>query len=457
MKLTVYGVGYVGLVTGVCLAELGNQVVCVDIDESKISQLQQGICPIFEPNLRQILQQNLSAGRLTFTTHFDAGVSHGLIQIISVGTPCDDDGSADLRAVFDVTEKIGQSINHYCLVITKSTVPVGTTDKLRRIIELALARRGLDLDFDIASNPEFLREGAAVNDFMNPDRIIVGADTTRALDYLRDMYKPLIDLGKRFIVMDTRSSELTKYASNAFLATKISFMNELSHLAEKLEADIEQVRIGMSMDPRIGGHFLFPGCGFGGSCFPKDIQALKKTAYDFDQELRILSATEEVNRIQKQILITKLHKFFNGDLQRKTIALWGLAFKPNTNDMREASSRVLIENLLARGAKIQAYDPVAMEDAKRLYGSHKRFVLGDTAESVLEGADVLVIVTEWEQFCSPNFQLIKQKLTYGAIFDGRNMYDPSKLKQYGLKYFAIGRGHRLNPVVYELEDNLNGY
>lgn len=447
MKVTIFGTGYVGLVTGVCLADLGNDVICVDIDQDKVNQLQQGISPIYEHGLTQLLQHNINLGRLTFTTDFQMGVSHGLFQFIAVGTPSNDDGAADLRAVFDVAEKIGQMIKNYCLVITKSTVPVGTADKIRKIINQALIKRNVSIDFDIASNPEFLREGDAIRDFMNPDRIIVGADNARALDFLRELYRPLIGTGKRFVEMDERSSEFTKYASNAFLATKISFMNELSHLAERLGADIEHVRVGMSMDPRIGEHFLFPGCGYGGSCFPKDVQALQQTAKDFGQELRILSATQAVNQDQKYLLIRKLNDFFKDGLQDKTIALWGLAFKPNTDDMREASSKVVIENLLSMGAKIQAYDPVAMEEAKKLYGECPDFILGDNHEVVLHDADVLVIVTEWDIFRFPNFNLIKEKLRHPAIFDGRNLYEPNRLSTLGLKYFAVGRGHRLDTYI----------
>ncbi|MBA2655116.1 MAG: UDP-glucose/GDP-mannose dehydrogenase family protein [Gammaproteobacteria bacterium] len=443
MKVTVFGTGYVGLVTGICLADLGNDVICVDIDHAKVAQLQQGVAPIFEPGLERMLQDNLSMERIKFTTDFEMGAKHGLFQFIAVGTPSNDDGAADLRAVHDVADKIGKMMQSYCLIITKSTVPVGTADEVREIISRSLATRNVSIDFDIASNPEFLREGAAISDFMNPDRIIVGADNVRALDYLRELYMPLIDLGKRFVVMDTRSSELTKYASNAFLATKISFMNEMSHLAEKLGADIEHVRVGMSMDPRIGEHFLFPGCGYGGSCFPKDVQALTRTAKDFGQELRILSATEAVNQDQKYILVNKLHKFFKDGLQDKTIALWGLSFKPNTDDMREASSKIVIENLLSLGAKIQAYDPVAMEEARKLYGSHPAFSLGETHETVLANADVLVIVTEWDIFRSPNFNLIKESLRHPAIFDGRNLYEPLRLSSLGLHYFAVGRGHKI--------------
>lgn len=439
MKVTIFGTGYVGLITGVCLADLGNEVYCVDIDAAKINQLKQGISPIYESGLNHLLPLNQSMGRLHFTTDFAEGIHHGLFQFIAVGTPSSDDGAVDLCAVYDVAKKIGQLMEAYCLVIIKSTVPVGTADKIREIIRAELINRQLDISFDIASNPEFLKEGVAINDFMNPDRIVVGADNSRALDYLRELYMPLIDAGKRFIVMDTKSSELTKYASNAFLATKISFMNEMSLLAEKLRADIDHVRIGMSMDPRIGEHFLFPGCGYGGSCFSKDIQALQKTAQDFGQELKILSVTESVNREQKQILVKKLNTFFKDNLENKIIALWGLAFKPNTDDMREASSRVVIEKLLSTGAKIQAFDPVAMDEARRLYGDNPDFSLGCHHETVLENADVLVIVTEWEVFRTPNFAVIKEKLRHPAIFDGRNLYDPTHLSGLGLQYFSVGR------------------
>lgn len=443
MKITIFGTGYVGLVTGVCLAELGNTVLCVDINEDKVSQLKKGIAPIYEQGLTDLLTQNISRGSLSFTSSFEEGVRHGLFQFIAVGTPSNDDGAADLRAVYAVAEQIGQKMVDYCLIITKSTVPVGTADEIRRILQNELSSRHLTLDFDIASNPEFLREGAAISDFMNPDRIIVGADNARALDHLRELYMPLIDMGKRFIAMDTRSSELTKYASNAFLATKISFMNEMSHLAEKLEADIEQVRVGMSMDPRIGEHFLYPGCGYGGSCFPKDVQALQRTAQDFGYELRLLSATQQINHEQKQLLVHKIHRYFKGELENKVIALWGLAFKPNTDDMREASSRVIMEALWERGAKIQAYDPVAMEEAKKIYGSRCDLTLYDTHEDVLNNADVLAIITEWDIFRQPNFPLIKQKLRYPAIFDGRNLYDPARVNQLGLQYFAVGRGQSI--------------
>lgn len=444
MKVTVFGTGYVGLVTGVCLAELGNDVVCVDIDHVKIAMLQKGHVPIHEPGLNTLLANNLAIKKIQFTTDFKMGVEHGLVQFIAVGTPANDDGTADLTAVYTVAKQIGQMIQDYCLVINKSTVPVGTADDVRAIITKELQQRNQTISFDIASNPEFLREGAAINDFMSPDRIIVGADSTQALDYLRELYQPLIDSGRRFVVMDTRSSELTKYASNAFLATKISFINELSHIAEKLRADIEQVRVGMTMDPRIGEHFLFPGCGYGGSCFPKDIQALQRTASDYGQELRIISAAQAVNEEQKYLLVKKLRIYFNDQLANKTIAVWGMAFKPNTDDMREATSRIIIENLLALGANIQAYDPVAGDEARKCFNQYPKFTLASHAQDALENADVLVIITEWPEFRDPNFQVIKEKLRYKAIFDGRNLYDPHRVATMGLEYFAIGRGQPLS-------------
>lgn len=444
MKVTIFGTGYVGLVTGVCLAELGNDVVCVDIDQAKIAALQKGHVPIYEPGLNNLLANNLAAKRVQFTTDFKMGVEHGLVQFIAVGTPANDDGTADLRAVYTVAKQIGQMMQDYCLVINKSTVPVGTAADVQALIAQELQQRTVDVSFDIASNPEFLREGAAINDFMSPDRIIVGADSVKALDYLRELYQPLIDSGKRFVVMDTRSSELTKYASNAFLATKISFINELSHIAEKLGADIEHVRVGMTMDPRIGEHFLFPGCGYGGSCFPKDIQALQRTASDYGQELRLISAAQAVNEEQKYLLVKKLRLYFDDQLTDKTIAVWGLAFKPNTDDMREATSRIIIENLLALGANIQAYDPVAGAEAQKCFSHHLSFKLCHQAEDVLENADVLVIITEWPEFRDPNFQVLKEKLRYKAIFDGRNLYDPQRVATMGLDYFAIGRGQPIS-------------
>lgn len=444
MNITVFGTGYVGLVTGVCLAELGNHVVCVDINQEKINLLKQGTSPIYEPGLDDLLQRNIQAGRIEFTTDAQSALQHGTMHFIAVGTPPGDNGSADLSAVYAVAHTIGQHIQEYCLVLNKSTVPVGTADTVRDIIKQELAKRQLQIDFDIASNPEFLREGAAISDFMNPDRIIVGADTEKATEIMRRLYTPLIDAGRRFIVMDTRSSELTKYASNAFLATKISFINEMSHLAERLGADIEQVRIGMSMDPRIGEHFLFPGCGYGGSCFPKDVQALVKTASDCGYETKILQAVEEVNAKQKQLLYQKINRYFSDDLQNKVVALWGLSFKPNTDDMRDASSLILLESLWQQGAVVQVYDPIAMEKTKQLYPeSSDKLRFCDSRYDALKNADVLAIATEWDEFRQPDFKFIKEQLKHPVIFDGRNIYNPSEVAKHELSYYAIGRGQQL--------------
>lgn len=444
MNITVFGTGYVGLVTGVCLAELGNQVLCVDINEQKIAQLQEGESPIYEPGLKELLDHNINHGRIRFTTDSAEAVKHGLLHFIAVGTPPGDDGSADLSAVYKVAKTIGQNISEYALILNKSTVPVGTADVVRNIIIKELMDRGAEVPFDIASNPEFLREGAAINDFMNPDRIIVGTDTERAKETMRQLYTPLIDAGRRFIVMDTRSAELTKYASNAFLATKISFMNEMSHLAERLGADIEQVRNGMSMDPRIGEHFLYAGCGYGGSCFPKDVQALAKTSKSCGYHPKILTAVEEVNAQQKRLMFDKIHKYFDQDLTGKVIALWGLAFKPNTDDMRDAPSRVLVEALWQKGATIKAYDPVAMDNAKLLYADqHDKIEFCESRYDAIKNADALAIVTEWDEFRRPDFNFIREQLNSPVVFDGRNLYSPTDVASHELTYFAIGRGDRI--------------
>lgn len=444
MNITVFGTGYVGLVTGVCLAELGNQVLCVDINEEKVAQLQRGESPIYEPGLSELLAHNISCDRIHFTTDAASAVEHGLLHFIAVGTPPGEDGSADLSAVYKVAKTIGQHISDYALILNKSTVPVGTADVVRNIVIKEIMDRGMDVPFDIASNPEFLREGAAIDDFMNPDRIIVGTDTERAKETMRQLYTPLIDAGRRFIVMDTRSAELTKYASNAFLATKISFMNEMSHIASGLGADIEKVREGMSMDERIGKHFLYAGCGYGGSCFPKDVQALVKTSKSIGYQPQILTAVEQVNAQQKKVLFEKIHRYFNEDLKGKTIALWGLAFKPNTDDLRDASSRVLLEALSQKGARIKAYDPIAMEKAKVSFAD-----LGDSIEfcesryDAIKNADALAIVTEWDEFRRPDFDFIREQLKNPVVFDGRNMYSPDDVAMHKLSYFAIGRGDRL--------------
>jgi UDPglucose 6-dehydrogenase len=443
MRLTVFGSGYVGLVTGVCLAEVGNSVLCVDVDQRKIDMLKRGESPIFEPGLDELLKRNIEAGRLRFTTDAAEGVRHGLFQFIAVGTPPDEDGSADLKYVLAVAESIGQHLAEYRVVVTKSTVPVGTADKVRAKINETLQHRGAQIEFDVVSNPEFLKEGAAINDFMKPDRVVVGTDNPRTAELLKALYDPFTRNRERMLVMDVRSAELTKYAANAMLATKISFMNELANLAERMGADIERVRQGIGSDPRIGYHFIYPGCGYGGSCFPKDVRALSRSARSLDFDSQLLDAVERVNDRQKTVLFDKLKQYFGGELRGKTIAVWGLAFKPNTDDMREAPSRVLMEALWAEGAKVRAYDPVAAEEARRLYGDRDGLELVKSSLDALQGADALAIVTEWQEFRSPDFEAIKHSLKQPVIFDGRNIYDPAFVKQFGLKYFAIGRGDRL--------------
>ncbi|CAI8828969.1 MULTISPECIES: UDP-glucose dehydrogenase family protein [Methylococcus] len=440
MKVTIFGSGYVGLVTGACLAEVGNDVVCIDIDAGKIERLERGEVPIYEPGLDTIIKRNMVAGRLQFTTDIDLGVSHGLFQFIAVGTPPDEDGSADLQYVLAVARSIGERMQEYRVVVNKSTVPVGTADKVRGAVSEVLARRGVAIEFDVVSNPEFLKEGAAIEDFMKPDRIVVGTDNPRTTELLRALYAPFNRSHDRMVCMDIRSAELTKYAANAMLATKISFMNELANLAERLGADIEKVRVGIGSDPRIGYHFIYPGCGYGGSCFPKDVKALERTARDAGYPAQLLQAVEAVNDRQKEKLFEKISAYFGGDLAGKTIAVWGLAFKPNTDDMREAPSRTLMEALWRAGAKVRAFDPVAQEEAHRIYGDRADLILCDSPESALRGADVLAVVTEWNVFRSPDFDEIKQSLTRPAVFDGRNIYDPAHMKAKGFDYFAIGRG-----------------
>jgi len=440
MKVTIYGSGYVGLVTGTCLAEVGNDVLCVDIDENKIKRLKNGEIPIFEPGLETLVHKNTESGRLRFTTDAVEGVNHGLFQFIAVGTPPDEDGSADLKYVLAVAQSIAENIQEYRVVVDKSTVPVGTADKVRAKILQTLQQRGANIEFDVVSNPEFLKEGAAIEDFMKPDRIVVGTDNPRTTELMRALYAPFNRNRDRLISMDIRSAELTKYAANAMLATKISFMNELSNLAERLGADIEKVRIGIGSDPRIGYHFIYPGCGYGGSCFPKDVQALERTAAEVDYDAMLLNAVEAVNKKQKQILFSKINKHFSGNLKGKTFAVWGLSFKPNTDDMREAPSRTLIETLWEHGAKVRAYDPEAMEEAKRIYGTRDDLVFGNKPETILDGADALIIVTEWNVFRSPDFDFIRSKLVTPVIFDGRNIYDPEMLQNKGFTYYGIGRG-----------------
>jgi len=440
MRLTIFGSGYVGLVTGTCFAEAGNHVLCVDVDERKVEMLKRGESPIYEPGLDELLKKNLAAGRIAFTTSAEEGVKHGLFQFIAVGTPPDEDGSADLRYVLAVAEAIGKNLTEYRIIVDKSTVPVGTADKVKAKVLQTLKARGVAIDFDVVSNPEFLKEGAAIGDFMKPDRVVVGTDNPRTAELLKALYDPFTRNHDRMIVMDVRSSELTKYAANAMLATKISFMNELANLAERLGADIEKVRRGIGSDPRIGYQFIYPGCGYGGSCFPKDVQALARSARDNQFEAQILQAVENVNNNQKELLFKKINGHFKGNLKGKTIAVWGLSFKPNTDDMREAPSRTLMESLWEAGAQVRAYDPVAMHEASRIYPAHKGLELCKSAEETLTGADALAIVTEWQEFRSPDFDTMRSRLKHPVIFDGRNLYDPGFVQQFGLTYYGIGRG-----------------
>jgi UDPglucose 6-dehydrogenase len=440
MRLTIFGSGYVGLVTGACMAEMGNHVVCVDVDEDKIARLNKGEIPIYEPGLEAYVERNADAGRLEFTTDVQKGVDHGLFQFIAVGTPPDEDGSADLKHVLAVAKSIGQHMNDYRIVVDKSTVPVGTADKVRAAIREELSARGLALEVDVVSNPEFLKEGAAINDFMKPDRIIIGTDNPRTTELLRALYEPFNRNHDRVIDMDVRSAELTKYAANAMLATKISFMNEVANIAEIMGADIEKVRVGIGSDPRIGYEFIYPGAGYGGSCFPKDVRALAHSAGSEGYEAKILNAVEEVNDRQKLKLFDNIRRHFDGELAGKTIALWGLSFKPRTDDMREAPSRVVMEALWDAGANVRAYDPEAMEEARRIYPAQEGLELCESAYDVLEGADALAIITEWQEFRSPDLELIKEKLNDPVIFDGRNLYEPEMLRALGLSYYAIGRG-----------------
>lgn len=439
MKITLIGAGYVGLVTGTCLAEVGNNVLCLDVDPHKITTLKSGGIPIYEPGLEDMVRRNVAAGRLDFTTDIAAAVQFGDIQFIAVGTPPDEDGSADLQYVLDAARNIGRHMNGFKLVVDKSTVPVGTADRVRATIAEILASRGLEVDFCVASNPEFLKEGAAINDFMSPDRIVIGTDSERATQLLRRLYAPFQRNHERLVVMDVRSAELTKYAANAMLATRISFMNELALLAEKLGADIERVRQGIGSDPRIGYHFLYAGCGYGGSCFPKDVQALRRTAREYGAPLRILDAVEAANEAQKRILVEKLKSRFGAQLDDRRFALWGLAFKPNTDDMREAPSRMIMEALWAMGATVAAYDPVAMPETRRLYGEHPDLMLTSHPMEALRDADALLIVTEWKAFRSPDFAAMKALLRQPVIFDGRNLYDPATMRREGFEYFPIGR------------------
>jgi len=444
LRITIFGSGYVGLVTGACLADAGNDVVCVDIDAAKIARLNAGEVPIHEPGLDELIARNRDKGRLSFTTDAKAAVAHGLFQIIAVGTPPDEDGSADLRHVLAVARTIGEHLDEYKVVMTKSTVPVGTSDKVKATVGATLISRGVTVDFDVVSNPEFLKEGAAIADFMKPDRVVVGTDNPRTAELLKVLYDPFTRNHQRMIIMDLRSAELTKYAANAMLATKISFMNELANIAERLGADIEMIRTGIGSDPRIGYSFIYPGVGYGGSCFPKDVKALARSAQDVGHEARVLAAVEAVNDRQKHILFEKISRFFGGKVAGRTIAVWGLAFKPNTDDLREAPARVLMEALWAAGTKVRADEPVAMPEARRIYGARPDFALLPSAVEALDGADALAICTEWQEFRSPDFARFKTALKQPVVFDGRNLYEPSLMARQGIRYFAIGRGERLS-------------
>jgi UDPglucose 6-dehydrogenase len=439
MKITMIGAGYVGLVTGACFAEVGNDVLCLDVNAERIAMLQRGEVPIHEPGLPEMIARSVRAGRLQFTTDLDLAVAHGTLQFIAVGTPPDEDGSADMRHVLAAAQAIGERMREFTVIVDKSTVPVGTADRVRGIIDAALAARGVRVPFAVVSNPEFLKEGAAVGDFMRPDRIVVGADDERAIAVLRAVYAPFQRNHERLLVMDVRSAELTKYAANAMLATRISFMNELANLADALGADVEHVRQGIGSDPRIGYRFLYPGAGYGGSCFPKDVKALQATAREHDTPLHILAAVETVNEAQKQRLVEKICARLGDDLKGRRFALWGLAFKPETDDMREAPSKTLIGALLRLGAQVVAYDPVAMTEAQRQLGARAGLTYATSPMAAVQGADALVLITEWQEFRSPDFSALKSTLRQPLVFDGRNVFDPSRVRAAGLEYFGIGR------------------
>ena len=447
MRVTIFGTGYVGLVTGTCLAEVGHDVVCVDIDAAKVEGLNRGVIPIYEPGLEPMVKANHAAGRLKFTTEAAQAIAHGEIVFIAVGTPPDEDGSADLKYVLKVAQTIGEHLERPAVVVDKSTVPVGTADKVRATIGQALAARRADVAFDVVSNPEFLKEGAAVEDCMRPDRIVIGADSQSAIEKLKRLYAPFNRNHDRIVTMDVRAAELTKYAANAMLATKISFMNEIANIAERVGADIEMVRQGIGSDPRIGWHFIYPGAGYGGSCFPKDVQALARTAQQMGYESKLLDAVEAVNDAQKGHLFELIQRRYDrGEdegVRGRTFAVWGLAFKPNTDDMREASSRRLLPQLWEAGAKVRAYDPEARHEAQRIFGERDDLVLCDSAAQALEGADALVVVTEWKQFRSPDFGALKQALGDAVIFDGRNLYAPADVEAAGIAYYGIGRGRSI--------------
>ena len=445
MRVTIFGTGYVGLVTGTCLAEVGHHVVCVDIDTAKIEGLRHGVIPIYEPGLEPMVKSNHAEGRLDFTTDAASAIAHGDVIFIAVGTPPDEDGSADLQYVLTVAKTVGTHLQRPAVIVDKSTVPVGTADKVRAAIAEAMAARGADVAYDVVSNPEFLKEGAAVEDCMRPDRIVIGADSPAAIEKLKRLYAPFNRNHERIVVMDVRSAELTKYAANAMLATKISFMNEIANIAEQVGADIEMVRQGIGSDPRIGWHFIYPGAGYGGSCFPKDVQALARTAHQHGYRAELLDAVEAVNQRQKGHLYELIVRHYGGEagLRDKTFAVWGLAFKPNTDDMREASSRRLLQQLWDAGASVRAFDPEASHEAGRIFGERDDLVLCEHAHDALKGADALVVVTEWKQFRSPDFGRLRAALKDAAVFDGRNLYDPAEIEAAGLAYYGIGRGRSI--------------
>lgn len=448
MRVAIFGTGYVGLVTGTCLAEVGHDIICVDIDAAKVEGLNNGVIPIYEPGLEPMVKANHAAGRLRFTTDAAEAIAHGEVIFIAVGTPPDEDGSADLQYVLAVARTIGQHIQRPTVVVDKSTVPVGTADRVGDAIQAELQKRGIEVPFDVVSNPEFLKEGDAIKDCMRPDRIVIGANNPAAVEKLKRLYAPFNRNHERIVVMDVRSAELTKYAANAMLATKISFMNEIANIAERVGADVEHVRQGIGSDPRIGWYFIYPGAGYGGSCFPKDVQALARTAQQHGYTPRLLDAVEEVNDAQKGHLYELIQRHYDrGEdegVRGRTFAVWGLAFKPNTDDMREASSRRLLAQLWEGGAKVRAYDPEASHEARRIFGERDDLVLCDSAASALDGADALVVVTEWKQFRSPDFSRLKSLLKDAVIFDGRNLYEPAEVEQAGLAYYGIGRGRSIH-------------
>jgi UDPglucose 6-dehydrogenase len=439
MKITVIGSGYVGLVSGACLADLDNDVLCLDVDPHKIAMLQRGDVPIYEPGLKDIIQSNIAAGRLRFTTDTAESVAHGLVQMIAVGTPSDENGSADLQYVIDAARKIGQHMVDYKVIVDKSTVPVGTAEKVKRAVQEELDKRGVKNEFSVVSNPEFLKEGAAIQDFNRPDRIIIGAENEHAIRVMCDMYAPFQRNHDRLMVMDIKSAEFSKYAANAMLATRISFMNEMANLAERVGADVEHVRKGIGSDRRIGYDFLYAGCGYGGSCFPKDIRALQRIGEEYGLQLKVLEAVEHVNNSQQSVLLCKISKRFGDDLEGKHFALWGLAFKPGTDDMRAATSRVVMEGLWAKGATITAFDPAAMEESRRIYGERADLRYAENSKEALQDADALIIVTEWKAFKSPDFNDIRSRLKQPVIFDGRNLFEPASVAAQGFEYHGIGR------------------